>query len=223
MNRSHAFVATLGLLAIAGCTTLAGIDDIAYGEPATNASPTDPSDPSKRGGDDAAPGTTTDGAPVVPQPGDPDAGPIDDDDDAGNVVIDAGNDAPVGVDVIVPPIDAGNVDPGGDTEGPVLFRCSANEYQTGDRQAPGASRVITLPFPSLKYAPRCMRIKVGQSVTWTYDLASNPLEPLTQNPPSPIVLTGAGTSVTFTFTQVGRYRFGSTSGSTLRGTIDVRP
>jgi plastocyanin len=204
MKAVRASFVVVSLLA-AGCGLFAGLEDIEYGEPATAPSPTDPAvaeadaeGVSGESGADAA-ATPSDGG------------------DGGDVQLEASV-------TVEPEEDAGDV-PDDDDAGNVLAGCTLADFAANDRRAPGASRTITFPVagPPLQYAPRCLRIKAGQSVTWQGDLAADPLVPLGKNPPSPITPTAVGNSVTFTFANKGRYRYASQTNPAMRGAIDVRP
>lgn len=103
--------------------------------------------------------------------------------------------------------------------------CAALDFLLNDQRGPNKARLITFPGggPQAEYAPRCMTVRVGQSVTWQGDFTVDPLAARSQNPPSPITLTATGNTTTFAFMQPGRYRYGSTGNVGLHGAIDVRP
>ena len=69
------------------------------------------------------------------------------------------------------PVDAG---PG--PAGPVNG-CSPADFAANDRTAEGAERVILapdVPAPA-QFTPHCMRVRIGQTVTWKGDLESHPI------------------------------------------------
>ena len=121
-------------------------------------------------------------------------------------------------------LDAGDeptIDAGGEPPPP----CTTADFQANDRRGAKKARLITFaagdaPAP---YAPRCMMIRAGQTVTWEGAFRVDPLEAQSQSPPSPITLTAAGNTATFTFVEKGRYRYGSTANLAMRGALDVRP
>jgi len=89
---------------------------------------------------------------------------------------------------------------------PMLNGCTA--AAAADRTAAGASRTIS--FPGFAYGPPCMKIRVGQTVTWSGDLGFHPLRPgaIVNNlpmaqPGNPIPPTSAGATVSATFAAAG--------------------
>lgn len=185
-------------LAAAGCSTLAGIDDIAL----------------------------TDQAPALPEP-EPDATTAvasarDDDDDSTSAAMESDASLDASFDATDAGRDAADAD-ASDADDPPSARCTATDFAANDRRDPAASRTIAFPAGP-GYDPRCIRIRRGQSVTFVGDLAAHPLAPRGPTPaPSPIVATGAGASVTFTFAARGRFRYASPGTPGMRGAVDVRP
>ncbi len=55
--------------------------------------------------------------------------------------------------------------------------CTAADFAANDRTAEGAERVILAPDgpAPAQFSPRCMRVRVGQTITWQGDLASHPI------------------------------------------------
>lgn len=215
MHSRSAVLAGILVLA-AGCSVVAGVQDIAYGDPApgTSTSPTDPAGEVEGGSaaaeDGASVPATLDGPPTAPDDATVDA----------TAAVDAAADA-----ALADAADAA-ADAGDDEDGPGGAGCKAADFAANDRRDPNAARTILFPVPGAQgYTPRCLMIRAGQSVTWQGDLAVDPLEPRTQNPPNPITLTAAGNTVTFTFAKKGRYRYGSATNpiQAMRGAIDVRP
>lgn len=189
------------LALVAGCSVVAGVQDLEYADPipSTHTSSTDPSQGGAAdGGSTSADGATFDASSIDP--------------------LDAGED---GADAEV---DAGEEEEEEDTGPLALGACTPADFLANDRRGPNKPRLITFPVGApAQYTPRCMIVRVGQPVTWQGDFAVDPLEARSQNPPSPITLTAAGNSATFTFVNKGRYRYGSTAKMGLRGAIDVRP
>ena len=55
--------------------------------------------------------------------------------------------------------------------------CTVADFAANDRTAAGAERVIQapdVPAPA-QFSPHCMRVRVGQTVTWKGDLLSHPI------------------------------------------------
>lgn len=81
-----------------------------------------------------------------------------------------------------------------------------------DRTAVGADRTVT--FAGLTYTPACMRIAVGQSVTFSGSFAAHPLVGgsivggvRAPDATSPITSTSSGSSAAFTFATAGAYPY----------------
>jgi plastocyanin len=131
--------------------------------------------------------------------------------------IDAPTDAPT--DVLPPPVDpGGDASDGGQNPDDEDREC----WRHRDHHRRDDNRVVTFPGEGPPaYEPKCLVIRVGQSVTWQGDFALYPLEPSSQ--PSPIAPTSVGVSATFTFGEPGRYRYVSTNNRAMTGTVLVRP
>jgi plastocyanin len=108
--------------------------------------------------------------------------------------------------------------------------CAADTYE--DATATDASRAIGVGSPTLgAFTPPCLKIKVGQTVTFEGAFASHPLSPATPiegNPENPITETLTGTSAEFTFAEAGTFPFycelhGSAAGLGMAGVIYVVP
>ncbi len=114
--------------------------------------------------------------------------------------------------------DTGPVD-AGPTNGCTVF---------ADHTPQNDPRLITFPGPNLTavYSISCMQISKGQTVTWTADknvtFVSHPLQ--TENEMgTPIVNTGSGTTVSFTFNSTGTFGFHCMfHGFTMKGAILVQ-
>jgi plastocyanin len=95
-----------------------------------------------------------------------------------------------------------------------------------DRTGGGDARTVAgatdaTPVP---YVPPCMKIKRGQTVTFTGDLTDHPLQASTT--PNPIPLTASGTSVAVTFNNAGVFGYHCqvvAHQTTMKGAIWVTP
>lgn len=75
-----------------------------------------------------------------------------------------------------------------------------------------------------QYTPNCVHIKVGQSVTWTSNFGSHPLQAAGGTTPSPITGQTSGTSVTYTFTSPGTYGYEcGVHPAIMNGAVEVTP
>ncbi|MDB4990831.1 MAG: hypothetical protein JWN04_6009 [Myxococcaceae bacterium] len=100
----------------------------------------------------------------------------------------------------------------GDAGIPTYNDCTPDKYV--DRSAPGADRTITFGN-NFKYAPPCITIAAGQSVTWKGDFGAHPLSPgvggsmtTVGSPNSPIKETKAtAADTTFMFPTAGAYPY----------------
>jgi plastocyanin len=73
---------------------------------------------------------------------------------------------------------SGAVDASHDAAPLVVEGCAEADFAASDETAAGAARLVqvpTTPTPA-PFTPRCMRVRVGQTVTFRGDLASHPLE-----------------------------------------------
>jgi plastocyanin len=101
--------------------------------------------------------------------------------------------------------DAAVADVAVDTGPPTVNGCTTFT----DATAPNAARAITFPtgvIPS-QYSPNCLKIKVGQSVTWNGGFANHPLIASGGDSGNPITTTSTGTTKSFTFSAAGTYGF----------------
>ncbi|HEX7602197.1 MAG TPA: plastocyanin/azurin family copper-binding protein [Polyangiaceae bacterium] len=75
--------------------------------------------------------------------------------------------------------------------------------------ADAGTPTITGPSGALpaQYAPNCIKVKAGASVTWNSTFASHPLMPSGGDAPNPITLTSTGTTKSFAFPTAGTYGF----------------
>lgn len=97
-----------------------------------------------------------------------------------------------------------------------------------DLTAAGAARTITWALP-LSDANKCMKVKTGQSVTWTGSFTSHPLAPQGGTTPNPITSSGATTNdagqstATITFANAGDYGYICSIHASMIGAIQVVP
>lgn len=100
--------------------------------------------------------------------------------------------------------------------GPIFNNCAPSAFI--DRSAAAADRTVSFGgqngSPPFNYAPRCVRIAAGQSLTFTGLFSVHPLTPgsnpsnrTTGSPGNPITETTSGTTAMFTFTTPGTYPF----------------
>lgn len=163
-----------------------------------------------------ATGDVTDTSPSVPS----DAGA---DDGAPSVSVDAGVTVPPTPDASLEPappssppptapavVDAGDVD-----DGPA---CTS----AGDRRD-SIFKVVWFPDTGPSYTPGCMLVRAGASVTFLGDFGQYPMIPMGDGARNPIPVTTSGMSVTVTFYENGRYRYGSPAFPKMRGAIEVVP
>jgi plastocyanin len=113
-------------------------------------------------------------------------------------------DGPEITDASVPAVDAPDV----------LFNyndCTNIDFDQNDESAPDASRNIVFSFHAnvQQYAPRCIRIAAGESVTWEGDFTDHPLVGAGGDVPNPVDLAAisSGTTGTITFAKAGWYGF----------------
>jgi plastocyanin len=93
--------------------------------------------------------------------------------------------------------------------GPELINgCTATEFTSNDLSTAATPTIVgpTTSSPT-QYAPNCITIKAGQSVTWTSDFTDHPLDVNGGSTPTPITLTSSGSTVTFAFPSVGTYGY----------------
>lgn len=88
--------------------------------------------------------------------------------------------------------------------------CTNTDFDTYDETAHDASRTIVFSFHAnpIQYAPRCMKIRQSQTVTWQGDFADHPLVSAGGDVPSPIngVMPTATTGAV-TFPKAGWFGF----------------
>lgn len=91
-----------------------------------------------------------------------------------------------------------------------------------DRSDTTASRNITWDFDAGSIPERCMKIKVGQTVTWTGNFTTHPLVGGGGDTPNPIdgAQTAGGTA---TFTNAGTYGYFCDNHAFMKGAILVVP
>lgn len=99
-----------------------------------------------------------------------------------------------------------------------------------DRTAAGAIRTVSFPGASLAYAPKCILIAAGQSVTFSGSFSGHPLRPgvgsnaTAGSANNPIMVTNAGTTASFTFPTAGTYPYNCQlhDGSGMNGVVRVQ-
>jgi plastocyanin len=103
-----------------------------------------------------------------------------------------------------PPLDAPDV----------LFNyddCTNVDFDQNDETAPDAGRLIVFSFHAnaQQYAPRCMKIKAGESVTWEGDFPDHPLIGAGGDVPNPVdvAMLATGTQGTIAFPKQGWFGF----------------
>jgi plastocyanin len=97
-----------------------------------------------------------------------------------------------------------------------LNGCSQADFDANDKTAVAGAAERAIHFTTAvvnQYSPPCMKIKAGQSVTWSsadgrgQAFASHPLEPAGGSANSPITLLDQGDAGTFTFPAAGIFGF----------------
>lgn len=93
-----------------------------------------------------------------------------------------------------------------------------------DATAAGAGRQIQ--FECCDYKPQCLRVKAGQSVTWSGDFEEHPF--VHECGPEKVSLQAKGGKASFTFTKPGVYGFfcethGDKGGKGMAGAVEVVP
>ncbi len=106
--------------------------------------------------------------------------------------------------------------------------CTPYDFTMNDHRAPADPRVITFPYDpnAVQYSPRCIKISVGQTITWRGDFRYHPLEPAGGDAPSPILVdpTPAGTERAVVFPNAGFFGFEcATHSAEMYGAIFVLP
>jgi plastocyanin len=91
-----------------------------------------------------------------------------------------------------------------------------------DHTAANDARTLDWDVTIASSPDRCMKIKAGQSVTWSGNFSTHPLAQAGGDTPSPIG-NGTGTSKTIQFPNPGDYGYVCTVHSTMRGVIQVVP
>ena len=107
--------------------------------------------------------------------------------------------------------------------GPVLVNGCATFL---DKTAQNDPRAISFPtgLVPAQYDPNCMKVKVGQSVTWNGAFANHPLIASGGDSGNPIATTSTGTTKSFAFPAAGTYGFACQfHGLSMFGAIQVVP
>jgi plastocyanin len=111
--------------------------------------------------------------------------------------------------------------------------CGESDFAANDHTADADPRIIAGP-PGLtpqQYVPNCMRIKAGQTVTFTGDNVHHPVDTAQVSGPTPYpILTGSvpagdgGSDFTVTISEPGVVRFNCDVHPTLmKGAIEIVP
>ena len=145
--------------------------------------------------------------------------------DGGSVAADGGTVADGGVAADGGSVADGGVAADGGVPSNLCGATFASCSSFTDATAAGASRTIN--FSGTSYSPKCLRIKSGQSVTFSGSFSSHPLEG--QCGASDVIgAVSSGTGQSYTLDAVGLYGYyctfhGSPDGSGMAGAIEVVP
>ncbi len=109
--------------------------------------------------------------------------------------------------------DSSTADSGGGTDSSsdapaIVNGCGTADF--ADHTAASDARAITFPGDSelpAQYAPPCIKIKVGQSVTWNGGFTAHPIEPAGGDTNTPILATSGVTTKSFAFPNAGTFGF----------------
>jgi plastocyanin len=119
-----------------------------------------------------------------------------------------GGDATVVFPDAAPPSDVA-LDPYDDTTN--FNDCTPFDFTSNDHTADADPRTIqfSLDPTTQQYAPRCVKIRAGQTVTWTGAFQYHPLSPAGGDVPSPITIDPqpGGSSRVITFPKAGLFGF----------------
>jgi plastocyanin len=160
------------------------------------------------------------------------------DDDNTTGPVDAGKP----VDSTVPPVDAAKdtgpavdaapdaSDSGVDADaGREVNHCKEADFADADYRADAAVRLITFSFDAStdNYAPPCMMIRTGQSVTWQGNFQAHPLGAFNGDPNNPVEDPEAGSipdgSYTRAFANPGWFGYQCQTHANMVGAIMVQP
>lgn len=103
-----------------------------------------------------------------------------------------------------------------DSGSSALNGCTDASYV--DQTASGAT--ITWDFT---VNPKCVKIKVGQTVTWNGNFATHPINPFGGDQGSAVPSPGSGTSAKGTFTSAGTFGFHCVNHPSMQGAVKVVP
>ena len=110
---------------------------------------------------------------------------------------------------------------GGETAAPIND-CADSDYV----DATSSEMLRTFDAWSVATGKKCLRIKVGQSVTWVPEggFAVHPLEADSGDSPTPIMLVNTGTTTTVAFPNAGTYGYHCANHpDVMKGAIRVVP
>lgn len=90
--------------------------------------------------------------------------------------------------------------------------------------ADGGSRTLTWDFSITTDPKRCLKIKAGQSVTWSGNFTTHPLAAAGGSSPNPVQGNSpVGTTVAIPFPNAGTYGFVCGAHPQMKGAIEVTP
>lgn len=102
--------------------------------------------------------------------------------------------------------------------GATLNGCSTFKDETANSQV-----AVTWGFGITSDPLRCVKVKVGSTVTFNGDFSFHPIGPKGGDTPTAIVATTAGSTAAFTFPTAGSFGYTCTVHSSMTGVIQVVP
>lgn len=106
----------------------------------------------------------------------------------------------------------------------LCFACSSPSSTTVDGCADTDFVAATQIDWNFQVTPRCVEIKAGESVTWTGNFATHPLQADEGDKPNPIASANlASSSATVTFPTAGTFGFKCQVHSSMIGAVLVTP
>lgn len=121
--------------------------------------------------------------------------------------------------------DAATIDAGADA-GATVNGCTPADFAASDETAAAAPRAIAFPMGGApaQFTPHCMKIKVGQSVSWNGNFSAHPLEAMGGDSGNPIAQVSTGTTTSIAFPSAGTFGFDCANHpSSMFGAILVVP
>jgi plastocyanin len=97
---------------------------------------------------------------------------------------------------------------GGETSTASPVKCTQPEFDANDHTA-GAVPDVVFPSDSnpVQYAPNCLKVKKGATVTWKGSFQNHPLQAAGGESSTPITLTNSSTAKSFTFAATGSFGY----------------